>query len=249
MPDITIDVSMKDRVMKHLASQYRDESARTGTHVSDLIVCLRRPFLMREYFPDWDSKTLLRFTLGRAFEKVVHEELLLNSNVLLNVEQELEVTHDEEDGTPVLEGHIDIGADPLDVETKFTMKSEDANDPDELFAGNWYWLEQAMTYAVMRRRRSMMFWVFFATRWGLDFVPYLVKWNNSELADHWRVMMARKKYVEGHRILGTLPEKTEHKWACNGCPVYKVCYMDDSRRGKRTRVEETTNSVRGKRRV
>jgi CRISPR/Cas system-associated exonuclease Cas4 (RecB family) len=181
---------------------------RTGTHVSDLILCLRQPFLMRKYQPEWDALSLFRFEMGRSLEKVVFSTLLPDST------QEMEV---EEDG---IVGHIDFASDPYDYECKLTW-SHPKDDPEENV--KFWWLEQAGSYAVMRRRDACKFIVL-----HLFPVPklscYFVEWTRRELGDLWSIMLKRKEYSDKKEREGLLPARTSLKWLCKGCPVENVCY-------------------------
>jgi len=208
-----------DRWENKLASQYEAET-RTGLHVSDLIVCLRRPVLLEEYFPEWDINKLYMFTFGRGWEKEVFKDLLPEAT------QELEVTQKIDGVNQVLEGHIDFGADPLDYECKATWSKLPTTDDEveELFSKNWYWEEQAGAYAVMRRRTACRFAVLHIPTFPNPTLRiYRVEWTKQELAEIWRAFTQRARYVQEKRARGELPARTQHKWACKGCPVEEVC--------------------------
>ena len=148
MPSYSTDFETQQKWESSLLSQYRDEVREFDperVHVSDLTSCLRRPFLSREYDPSWSMTTLYLFTLGRAFESAVFKTLLPEST------EELEVL---EGG---IVGHIDFATDTLDYECKLTWKREpeDEEGVEELFDRSQYWVDQAGTYAVMRRRRRV----------------------------------------------------------------------------------------------
>ena len=68
MPKITSDFIEAEVWNRALIQQYETEKARTGVHVSDLILCLRQPALLARYVPKWNITALLRITLGRALE-------------------------------------------------------------------------------------------------------------------------------------------------------------------------------------
>ncbi len=205
-----------------LVNQFEEE-ARTGLHVSDLIVCMRQSVLMREYFPNWDIKTLYMFTLGRAFEKVIFSMLLPEST------QEYEVKQSIEGVDLPLEGHIDFGTDELDYECKTTWSKMPITDEEveELFSKNWYWEEQAGMYAVMRRRKACRFAVLHIPTFPNPTLQiYMVEWTTQELAEIWRSATMRAQYMQDQAKAGKLPARTAHKWACERCPVENVCPKD-----------------------
>lgn len=211
MPNISFDQDQLELWTDSLLTSYEQE-VRTGTHVSDLILCLRQGPLLEEYLPDWNIETLYRFTLGRALEKAVFQ-LLLPAEVAT---QELEV---KQDG---IEGHIDFGADPYDFECKLTW-SHPPRDIDELLSSKFWWFEQAGAYAFMRRRTECEFVVLY-----LASVPqlhtYRVEWAKEELEANWAMLLSRKKYREEKKAAGLLPMRTTHKWLCQGCSVKGVCW-------------------------
>ena len=208
MPRVEVDEEEKERFTDKLFADAEGQE-RTGTHVSDLILCLRQPTLTRKYLPIWSLVTLLRFTMGRALEKSVFKLLLPYST------EELEV---KKDG---IEGHIDFGSDPLDVECKLTWKHK--KSPDDLLDSNFWWFEQAGAYAYMRERTSCRLVVLY-----LFPIPqlesYRVTWEQEELDDLWEMFLERKKYMENCEEEDDLPMRTPLTWLCKGCPVEKVCY-------------------------
>ena len=75
MPSITKDEQELDRWEQRIFEEARREE-RTGFHVSDLQLCLRKTVLSRRYEPEWSFVTLLRFIMGRALEKEAGRILL-----------------------------------------------------------------------------------------------------------------------------------------------------------------------------
>lgn len=209
MPTITHDTQAENEWTEKLILSYESEQ-REGVHVSDLLLCLRQPELMKEYPPSWDMITLFRFTVGRALEKAVFKLILPQST------RELEVS---EGG---IEGHIDFGGDPHDWECKLTW-SKPPSEPEDLLDDKFWWFEQMATYAIMRRRTECKLAVLY-----LFPIPrlacYLVSWERDELGDMWRIMQSRMSYMIGKRDGVGYPKRTPHTWLCKGCPVEEICY-------------------------
>ena len=131
-----------------LQSQYSNHK-RTGTHVSDLILCLRQSVLAKDYEPKWETQTLFRFTMGRSLEKAFFEFFVEQSEDTI-ITQELEV---EKNG---IVGHIDFGGEEIDYECKLTWSREPS---DKYLERDFkeYWLDQAGAYTYMRGRTKMNF--------------------------------------------------------------------------------------------
>lgn len=217
MPSFSSDYDTQHEWESRLSSLYRDEVREFDperVHVSDLISCLRRPFLTREYEPSWNLNTLYMFTLGRAFEKAVFTGLLPEST------EELEVL---EGG---IVGHIDFGTDDLDYECKLTWKREPQSEDevDELFEKSQYWVDQAGTYAIMRRRRACRFAVLHIPTFPQPSLRiYRVEWTAREQAELWKSMTQNREYVVGKEGSGELPMKTLDTKLCQTCQVKEVC--------------------------
>lgn len=213
MPRVELDTVETTRWEEALTKTAENEVARTGLHVSDLILCLRQGEIQREYLPDWNITTLYQFTMGRAFEKAVFQ---LIKPELMHTE-ELEV---EQDG---IVGHIDFGADPYDYECKATW-SNPGDDAHGFFSDKFWWLEQAGMYAIMRRRRAVKFAVLYIPPWPQpQLYNYHVEWTAEEQGELWKMVLARKKYVLGKRAKGELPNMTTMKWLCTNCSVKEIC--------------------------
>lgn len=207
MPEIYQDMNEQTKWENSILKRFEDER-RASIHVSDLLVCMRRPVLLEQYYPDWDVTTLFRFMFGRALEKAVFS-LLIPDTV-----QELEVEYRG------LKGHIDFASDPEDYECKFTWSA--FSTTDALFRDKWYWVEQAGLYVLMRGRQSCKFIV-------MNVLPtpqvrcFRVTWSRSELVELETRMIERMEYLMAKRSAGQLPMKTVHTWACKGCPVKTIC--------------------------
>ena len=216
MPTIVRATDIEDEIELKLFKHYEDEPPREGVHVSDLNTCIRQGELRKKYGSKFTLDTLLRFTLGRAFEKAIGQFVLPEAT------QELQLVEDD------IHGSIDFAADVLDYEFKLTWKKT-ANTEEEiekLFDDNWYWLDQACSYAIMRRRRSHLFAVL-SVAW---FIPtlrvYKVTWTEEEQGDTWRMMRNNRDYLLACRKQGILPYKTQFKKFCNFCDELKdICEM------------------------
>lgn len=217
MPKIRQNKSEEGCWEDRLLSEYERMERREKVHVSDLILCLLQTRLKDDYESAWDVTTLLRFTLGRALEKVVFKILLPFAT------QELEV---EEEG---IVGHIDFGSTPYDYECKLTSSFE-PKEPEDLLDSKFWWFEQMKSYAVMRRRTEMRLVVLFLLP-----VPslrcYDVIFDVEELGDAWQVMQARKEYLLELRERDELPDPTIFGWICGMCQVKYVCPKFKSKRG------------------
>lgn len=200
----------------NLQNNYKSND-RTGTHVSDLILCLRQSVLARTNQPKWEDQTLFRFTMGRSLETTFWRDIIQEE--YSHFTQELEV---EKDGVV---GHIDFGGEFYDYECKLTWGRE---PKDEYLEKDFkeYWLDQAGAYTYMRGRTSMRFIVGY-----INPVPrlrcYQVTWTEEELQDLWDSLIRKKLYVEKKTSLGQLPMRTVETWLCKGCPYNEVCYATE----------------------
>jgi len=217
VPSIVIDTEEEQKWEDKLIASYTQDDRNDGkVHVSDLLICMRKPEITREYEPQWTMRTLLMFTFGRAFERFIFQAILPEATA------ELEV---EEDG---IVGHIDFGvgeagSEDMDYECKLTWTKE-REDPYDLFEKQWYWLEQAATYAIMRRRYSCRFAVVHIPTWPMPSLRiYRVTWTKEELGEHWEIMQNRKEYYLGMKAQRLWPHKTQHKQFCRGCAVEDIC--------------------------
>ncbi len=212
MPEVVIDHKEELKWENKLIDSYTNESRDDGkVHVSDLLICMRKPEIQRQYEPSWTMRTLLMFTFGKSFEKFIFQTILPEAT------RELEV---EEDG---IVGHIDFATDDLDYECKLTWTKE-RDDPNDLFEKQWYWLEQAGTYAIMRRRYSCRFAVIHIPSWPVPSLRiYRVTWTKEELGELWEIMQNRKEYYLSMITQGKYPHKTQHKQFCKSCAVEEIC--------------------------
>tara|TARA_Y100000310_G_scaffold341620_1_gene441380 strand:- start:7300 stop:7968 length:669 start_codon:yes stop_codon:yes gene_type:complete len=217
MPNIKVDTANMDEWEDKLALEEENEPPRTGVHVSDLVNCIRQPVLMQKYMPEWDMNTLIMFKFGRAFETAVFKSLLPGST------REVEVI---EEG---IEGHIDFGigeagSDDLDYETKLTWRYQ-KEDPNELFEGDYYYvLEQAGTYAIMRRRRECRIALLYVNPPPPQLEVLRVEWTAKEQGELWDIMRRRRDYYLEGLAGKRLPKRTPLKKLCLRCPVNRVCY-------------------------
>tara|TARA_Y100000310_G_scaffold315807_1_gene366800 strand:- start:93 stop:773 length:681 start_codon:yes stop_codon:yes gene_type:complete len=213
MPVVFRDTTKEDEFELALLKQYADEPERKGIHVSDLITCMRQGELRKKYNPEWNFDTLLRFSSGRAFEKTLGKILLPKAT------QELEVT---EDG---IIGSIDFADEPIDFEFKLTWKrvANEEEEVEKLFDDNWYWVDQACSYAIMRRRRSHYFAVLFVGFFIPSLRVYRILWTPEEQGDTWTMMKNNRDYLIACRKQGILPLKTTEKKFCNYCEMKSVC--------------------------
>ena len=211
MPKITRDTELEDEWAQALIDKYESEERREGVHVSDLLLCLRQTVIQDKYEPEWSPETLYRFTFGRAFETAL-AEMLLGMTI-----QEAKV---EDEG---IVGSIDFAGDDVDYESKATQ-AWPTDDTEEFFEKRFYWLEQAGTYAIMRRRTESVFAVLHLTNPPTMPRAYRIEWSKKELGDLWSMMKTRRDYIAEHRANGTYPKKTPLTWLCTGCPVRRVCY-------------------------
>lgn len=193
----------------HLQKNY-ESNDRTGTHVSDLLLCLRQPILAKQNKPNWETQTLFRFTMGRSLEKSFFQDVIPEAT------KELEV---EKNG---IVGHIDFAGEKFDYECKLTWSRE----PKEQYLEQDfkpYWLDQAGAYTHMRGRTSMRFIVCY-----LNPVPrlrcYEINWEEHELEDLWNSFIRKKIYVDKKVSNNELPMRTVEDWLCKGCPYKEVCY-------------------------
>lgn len=213
MPQAVI-LETEERAWGEALQEVYHNETRTGVHVSDLITCIRRGLLLEEYKPDFGTGSLYRFSLGRSMEVAFMKILLDTKGVIY---QELEV---KEEG---IEGHIDFASDPYDYECKFTFVRP-RDTPDELFERQWYWAEQAGTYAIMRRRRSCIVTVVHVIMPEPIVIPYLVTWTAEEQGELWKAMRMRRDYRNRMQKLGEFGARTSHTQFCEGCPVHHACY-------------------------
>ena len=222
MPEFTTDDTTAQDWGKRLIRLDRkeQESRRVfnpdRVHVSELISCLRRPVLQREYDVDWNPRTLLMFTMGRAFESYVFGRMLPEAT------EELEV---HEEG---IVGHIDFATDEMDYECKLTWKREPKDDDEvgELFDRSDYWVEQAGAYAVMRRRRACKFAVLHVTPYPPPSLRiYTVEWTAEEQGELWDRMQKRRRYLIDKWEKEELPMMVLNRKLCNSCSVKTICDM------------------------
>ena len=210
-----------------------------NVHVSDLTSCLRRPVLSAQFDSNFEERTLWMFTLGRAFENSVFQYILGGCEcgchkgeecrapgagllAKLGLQAEMEVI---EGG---LQGHIDFGGVEYDVETKCTWKRQPKSDSEvqDFFDRSPYWVDQAATYAVMRRRTQSRFLVLhIATFPFCELGLYGVEWTPDELRDHWDMMQNRRSYVVDRVATDRLPMKTLETQLCKSCQVLDACEM------------------------
>lgn len=210
-------------------------------HISDLTSCLRRPVLSSEYNAEFGTDTLWRFTLGRAFEQVVFQYLLDRCDCschhgvdclrgeslsIPNSVDDMDIMPEFEVIEGGLQGHIDFAATPWDIETKCTWKRKPANDIEvqDFFNRAPYWVEQAGSYAVMRRRTQARFLVLHISTFPFaELGYYALEWTRDELADLWTMMQSRRKYVREKVQGGEYPMKTLETNLCSGCQVKWIC--------------------------
>jgi hypothetical protein len=211
MPSISRDRETEGKWEDALTLETESEGPRTKTHVSDLILCLRQTELLRDYPPAWSIKTLLRFKMGRAFEKFFFKFLLPSGT------EELEV---EEDG---IVGHIDFGSDPYDFECKLTWSKPKDDDGLDLLEDKFWWFEQGGAYLIMRRRVAFKLAVFHVFPVP-DLRCFHVEYSREELGELWEILTSRRDYLEGMRRKKKYPPKTPLTWLCDGCPAKEVCF-------------------------
>ena len=220
LPTISVDEHTKVEWEEKLTRYFSDDDARTGIHVSDLTLCLRQTILTRLYTPSIPAMGALRFLFGRAFEKLVFSIMLPEAT------QELEVS---EGG---IEGHIDFGSEPYDFECKFSWKYV-KDDPSDLFEENFWWLDQAGQYAVMRRRTACKFAVIHVQPIPTLMI-YHVEWTTRELSDIWERATRGRDYIIGIQEklkvdpddMSVLPMRLPSPLSgkmCKGCGVYDIC--------------------------
>jgi CRISPR/Cas system-associated exonuclease Cas4 (RecB family) len=221
MPTVTLDTETQLEWEELLTRHFSDDEPRTGIHVSDLTICIRQSILTRLYQPSVPAMGSLRFLFGRAFEKLVFKVFLPYAT------EELEV---KENG---IEGHIDFASDPYDFECKFSWKYV-KDDPSDLFDDNFWYLDQAGMYAIMRRRTACKFAII-----HVQPIPqlriYHVEWTRRELGELWERMTRRKDYMIEVQTkidarpndLTVLPSRLPSPLSgkmCKGCGVYDICF-------------------------
>ena len=208
-------VFTQEEVWNNKLHQEYDSSDRTGTHVSDLTMCLRKTALSRLHNPVWETETLYRFTMGRSLEKAFFTSLMPEAT------QELEV---EKEGVV---GHIDFAGEEVDYECKATWSRE--LDVEEIFLTGKgrikpkdYWVKQAGAYTHMRGRTKMNFIVFYLAN-PPKLRCYQLEWTEDELHELWSGLIENKNYLDMKDAIGELPYKPPQTWQCNGCSYRKVC--------------------------
>lgn len=238
MPSITRDLVEQNRLENILLKKYEEEEERTGLHVTDYTGCLRKPVLMKEYEIPWDIHTLLMFTLGKAFEKAVGRTLLDDFLEEAEVKEAIEGLKDP------LEGHIDFGDnrlegrhvlvdviepgedEALDYEFKLTWKHFPETDEqlDKIFEDNWFWLDQAGTYAVMRRRRACRFAMLHIASYPEPKLSVVrIEWSEQEQAELWLYMKNNILHVDQMKREEKYPVKVWDKRLCRYCKVKGPC--------------------------
>ena len=210
-------------------------------HISDLVSCLRRPVLSAEYDADFETRTLWMFTLGRAFERVVFQYILGGCECACHQGQEctlnndagslseLELSSELEVIEGGFQGHIDFGGRGYDIETKCSWKRKPRSDQEvqDLFDKADYWVDQAASYAVMRRRTQARFLILHISSFPFAELGYYgLEWTRDELGDHWRMMNSRRDHVRTRVGEGRLPVKTLQTSLCSGCQVKWACDLE-----------------------
>jgi len=253
MPKITRDLVEQDRLENLLLQQYENDE-RTGLHVSDFTGCLRKPVLMKEQNIPWDVSTLLMFTLGRGFEKAIGQSLLDDFLQEVEVKEAIEGMKDPLEGhidfgqecyyietdCGECNGHnqaLDWGKqhaencpnenqELLDYEFKLTWKwyPETQEDLENIFESNWYWLDQAGTYAIMRRRKACRFaMLHISSRPEPRLNVIRVEWSEQEQAELWLCMKNNILHVDQMKKEGKYPIRVWDKRLCRYCKVKRPC--------------------------
>lgn len=251
MPIITRDLEEQDRLENLLLKKYEEEEERTGLHVTDYIGCLRKPVLMKEQDIPWNISTLLMFTLGRGFEKAIGQSLLDDFLQEVEVKEAIEGLEDPLEGhidfgqeryyvdtnCKFCNGRAIIDSDHdkdcpnenqelLDYEFKLTWKwyPETQEDLEAIFETNWYWLDQAGIYAVMRRRRACRFAMLHISSKPEPRLNIIrIEWSEQEQAELWLYMKNNMLHVDQMKKEGKYPIRVSDKRLCRYCEVKRPC--------------------------
>ncbi len=242
--EVTIDPEYRKNMLDNQRVKMQSGVKREGTHVSDLITCVRKSWLERytDYVMEPSDKTILTWMRGLS-----HEDLM--SEILDSVRvwycfgcDEMYTDRPSEDDTcPVCQqtfmvGTIDwvtLEGDTLDyspVEMKSTLKTANKTLID--FA--WY-ADQIKTYMAMHKKDKGRIGVFHVLgdyrrddpdmrSDGPDaqFIVYRLNWKEDSGRREWLdTMERRKKKLEFPWMMPALDEDSpgRHPYICNFCDV------------------------------
>ena len=217
-----MDIELVDKniMMASLEESYKQSHKRESTHVSDLILCTRQSILTREYSPDWNVDTLIKFEFGRAFETALAEKFFPFNYHVTNVKRELKVVSEG------IVGHVDFACDPIDYECKLTFGKK-LTDMEQFQTKHFYWFQQMQAYCHMRHRSEMGLLVCYMSTANymvdFDIVEYRVKFSSREIDTNWKRLLREKQSFQSALDNFLYPPKTIHTFCCRGCPVKEVC--------------------------
>lgn len=213
------------------------DDRRQGTHVSDLIFCVRQAWLNRRRDADVSDRTILEWMRGRSHEDLMAGEVrqflmeycprCRTTRHYENVRESR--THCEECGTPLLLGTVDWLDEGI-VECKSTMKSSRKGLEDV----RWY-ADQALTYAWMYGLDSARVVIYHVrgdyTSNRPELVVYTVAFEEGERERWEETILRRKALLEGDELppLDGV-DSPVYDWICGycthfDCPAFGVGYV------------------------
>lgn len=206
----------------------RMSGSRTGVHVSDLILCIRKSWLERNAFTPQD-RDLLVWLRGQSHENLLREEhpgpaslaYCLSCSELLRPEETCCPSCGD---TPIV-GTVDWTRKGMPVEAKSTMKSSRA-DLYELA----HYADQALTYALMRGKNEARVVVYHVNgNWKGDTDPVLRVWrvqfDPGEKEELRRTLLRRKAKFESDTMPPLDEDSPVYSWICKYC-TFDWCPMN-----------------------
>ena len=242
--EVTIDPAYRKKLMDNQRARMRSGVKREGTHVSDLITCVRKSWAERwtDYVQEPTDKTILTWMRGLSHEDMMAETL--NSIRVLYCFSCDEITSDrlKENDTcdtcsdPLMVGTMDwvtIEGEELDyspVEMKSTLKSARKT----LLDMAWY-ADQVKTYMAIHKKDKGRVGVFHvlgdyrredkdlrSSGPDAQFIVYRLNWKEESGRDAWlSIMLRRKNKLEDPKVMPALDEDSpgRHPFICSFCDV------------------------------
>lgn len=239
------DVDLYERVVSRMRERMGVDRPRPGTHVSEVIYCLRKAWALRDIgdqrvdvLGQTGDETVFVWVVGHSHEAIFGQGSIRGKSI---VKDGLWYTPDFFAEPPNLIEQIDEDkwelADLTDEEfehiAKLTeMKSTRASGKKRMDDGEMqHYLDQVASYAAAEDRRDAWVWVFHLngdyyhqTTEGKSkgagpkamLRLWHLKFQKDEQERWWNELLRRKAIVEGPEMP---PASPHYEWECGYCPV------------------------------
>lgn len=212
-------------IIQHLAENMQSERAE-GTHVSELISCLRKAWAKRNgYAIPIDQDTTLVFATGHA----------LQDYIVGTADTEVRLELDGVHGT--MDYFSDVDMLPTEVKATYYSSGEDITTKAP------HYMAQIAAYCKMRGVLEGKLMVFYINGpynlfrkaenkvLGQDGRPvrsvlkvYDVEFTQPELDAWWEELQYRKGILERAEDIEQIPIRLHHTWECDRCPLLgEIC--------------------------